>query len=305
MKRPPFARSLFAGPLPSALDRPVDFRASLRATRLLGNARRPRGVARRRGAREPWPFEAAGMKRRESLDADGGAEREDVAMGPKPDAGVSGPGPGRGVRSKAPAWMSLGALCACLCAGGRAEAQTVRQDFYITDGAVSAEVLSGNTLYIGGSFTLVGPATGGFVPVDTATALPSSGFPKVAGTIYSVVSDGSGGWYVGGSFTGVGGIPRRNLARILSNNTVSSWDPSPNGAVYSLALSGTTLYAGGEFTSVGGQTRNYLAALSTSSGLATAWNPNGNAFVYAMVVGSSTVYVGGDFTNIGGGVRGC
>src|SRR5207249_5646506 len=63
---------------------------------------------------------------------------------------------------------------------------------------VSAEVLSGNTLYIGGSFTHVGPATGGFVPVDTATALPSSGFPKVAGTVYATVSDGSGGWYVGG-----------------------------------------------------------------------------------------------------------
>ena len=192
--------------------------------------------------------------------------------------------PRTGLRLKAPAWMLPGVVGACLCAGGRAEAQTVRQDFYITDGAVSAEVLSGNTLYIGGSFTHVGPATGGFVPVDTATALPSSGFPKVAGTVYATVSDGSGGWYVGGSFTGVGGISRRNLARILSNNTVSTWDPSPNGPVYALALSGTTVYAGGEFTSIGGQTRNYIAAVSTSSGLASSWNPDANAFSVSVFV---------------------
>src|SRR5690242_495711 len=91
-----------------------------------------------------------------------GAERGDVAMRPK-RADDGRRMPRTGLRLKAPAWMLPGVVGACLCAGGRAEAQTVRQDFYITDGAVSAEVLSGNTLYIGGSFTHVGPATGGFV----------------------------------------------------------------------------------------------------------------------------------------------
>src|SRR5439155_5190806 len=75
------------------------------------------------------------------------------------------------------AWMLLSTLTLCFCDGGRADAQTIRQDFYATNGTVSAAVLSGNTLYIAGSFTEVGPATGGFVPIDTASALPVSGFP--------------------------------------------------------------------------------------------------------------------------------
>src|SRR5438552_16647315 len=52
-----------------------------------------------------------------------------------------------------------------------AEAQTVRQDFYATDGEVRAAALSGGTLYIGGAFHLVGPARGGGVPSDAATGL--------------------------------------------------------------------------------------------------------------------------------------
>ena len=58
----------------------------------------------------------------------------------------------------------------CLAAGlviasGTAEAQTIRQGFYATDGSVVTEALVGNTLYIGGSFTQVGPAAGGGVRV--------------------------------------------------------------------------------------------------------------------------------------------
>ena len=78
----------------------------------------------------------------------------------------------------------LGALTASAFLAGDAEAQIIREDLYVTNGGVSAAVPSGNTLYIGGDFTEVGPATGGWVPIDSTTGAPVSGFPKVAGYIW-------------------------------------------------------------------------------------------------------------------------
>ena len=76
------------------------------------------------------------------------------------------------------ALVFLGAIAACLWSGVPARAQVIRQDFYITNGTVLAAVVSGNTLYIGGSFSQVSPATGGGVPISDATGLPTPGFPR-------------------------------------------------------------------------------------------------------------------------------
>jgi len=62
-----------------------------------------------------------------------------------------------------------------------AHAQTVTPDFFITNGQVTAQVLRDSTLYLGGSFSFVGPVTGAGLPVDSATALPTAGFPRVNG----------------------------------------------------------------------------------------------------------------------------
>src|SRR5262245_22969162 len=85
------------------------------------------------------------------------------------------------------AWMA-----ACLWPV-ETRAQNGRTDGYVTNGSVHAMVISGNTLYIGGSFTRVGPATGGAVPLDVLTSQPMA-LPKVAGTVSAVAPDGSGGW---------------------------------------------------------------------------------------------------------------
>ena len=71
----------------------------------------------------------------------------------------------------------LGALLALHCCGNSpALAQLVRQDLYVVDGWVNAFAESGGTLYIGGNFMQVGPATGGGGPIapatGTALALP-------------------------------------------------------------------------------------------------------------------------------------
>src|ERR1051325_2758352 len=131
-----------------------------------------------------------------------------------------------------------------------APAQVVRKDFYVTNGPVYATVLVGNTLYLGGSFSQLGPSTGGGIPVDTATAAVVTGFPRVSANgvpsaVNAVVSDGAGGWYIGGSFTTVGDVPRANLAHVLANNTVSDWNPGTDLPGYCLARIGSGVYLGG------------------------------------------------------------
>jgi hypothetical protein len=200
-------------------------------------------------------------------------------------------------------YARAGVLILGLTASSSARAQTVREDFYITNGTVNAEVLAGDTLYIGGSFTTVGPVTGSGVPLDETTGLAETGFPHVSGDLNAVVADGAGGWFIGGSFTAVGGIARANLAHVLADHSVATWDPGTNGIVRCLLLSGTTLYAGGEFTSAGGQARNRIAALDATTGAASAWNPDANSTVRALAQSGSLVYAGGAFTSIGGQLR--
>ena len=93
--------------------------------------------------------------------------------------------------------------------------QTAFDSLYVTNGTVRAVAVSGNTIYLGGSFTSVGPNTGAGAAIGTVTGTFNSAFPKVNGTIKAVAPDGSGGWYIGGDFTGVQGTIRNNIAHIL------------------------------------------------------------------------------------------
>jgi hypothetical protein len=168
---------------------------------------------------------------------------------------------------------------------------------------VRSIVRSGNNVYIGGDFTLVGPNSGGGAPLSVGTGTPTAATPRIEGTVSAVAPDGAGGWFIGGDFTAVGGVPRSNLARVFADGTVSTWSPSANGHVFALAVSGQTLYVGGGFTNIGGQALNGIAALDFSTGAATAWNPSANSFVSALVVAGPTLYAGGGFTSIGGQSR--
>jgi hypothetical protein len=196
-------------------------------------------------------------------------------------------------------------------------AQTVDSTLWATDGAVSSIVRDGGTIYIGGSFTWVGPATGGGVVIDASTGAPLQPYPRIAdavnsgsggpypGTVYAVVPDGSGGWYLGGTFKWVRGQPRNNAAHLDAKGNLTAWDPNASYAVTALAVSGGTVYAIGSFTTIGGQPRKGLAALDAISGAATAWNPNSNSIPSALAAGGGIVYVGGHQLDIGGQLRWC
>ena len=121
-----------------------------------------------------------------------------------------------------------------------------------TNGTVNALVRSGNDLYLGGSFTGVGPITGNGAMLSPTTGAAAA-VAGPLGNVNAVVPDGAGGWYVGGDFTQVGTVTRNRLAHIRADGSVDpAFNPNLNSGVTSLVLSGTTLYAAGSFTQVNG-----------------------------------------------------
>ena len=101
---------------------------------------------------------------------------------------------------RAVAGLVLAAACVLL-SNGSAFAQAIDENLWVTNGTISTVVRDGGTIYVGGNFTYVGPATGGGVPLGAASGAPLPSFPKVVGVVLAVVSDGAGGWYLGGAFT--------------------------------------------------------------------------------------------------------
>jgi trimeric autotransporter adhesin len=186
----------------------------------------------------------------------------------------------------------LYALCAFVVAGTEpVAAQTANPNFYVPDGPIYTSLLSGNTLYVGGAFSSVGPNIPYGAALSTTTGQPNTAYAKPNAPVNTSVPDGNGGWYVAGEFTQIGTVPRNYLAHLLASGAVDmNWNPNPNFVVRTLLLNGTTLYAGGDFTTIGGQARYGLAALNTTTGLPTSWNP--------ILNGNVTSLAGGEFTLI-------
>ncbi|MBI3193577.1 MAG: hypothetical protein HYZ34_03795, partial [Ignavibacteriae bacterium] len=187
-------------------------------------------------------------------------------------------------------------------------AQTLHDNVWVTNGPVNSIAHSDHSIYLGGYFTEVGPATGSFVSVNAVTGSRDTDFPKVIGTVTTTVSDGLGGWYIGGYFTRVGNYARTNLAHIKADKTVDEdFNISFSGYsyIYALAVSQTTLYVGGYFTSIGGVSRSHLASIDLTLGTVTSWEPNPNSQVLSLLVDGvySRLYVGGYFITISGSTR--
>jgi hypothetical protein len=182
------------------------------------------------------------------------------------------------------------------------------QHLWAANATVTAVAVSGDTAYIGGEFTYVGPVTGPLVITDlSAGARVDEGF-VVNGGVFASVPDGEGGWYVGGDFTEFNGLAREGLAHVRHDLTVDPWSPGVAG-VQSLAIAGDTLFVGGQFTAAAGQLRRGLAAFDVPTGTLLGWDPtmlsDGTYYchVKTMVVSDSLVYVGGNFSSCGGEPR--
>lgn len=177
---------------------------------------------------------------------------------------------------------------------------------------VNALALSsdGATIYVGGTFTLVGSTaqTRNFVAaVSTSNpGNPTSWDPSVVGSSVTAIglsSDGATA-YLGGAFTQIAGQARLDLAAASTSGTGSatSWRADANAAPNTIVVTSSAIGVGGAIESVGMSARAELAGFS-SSGSLLDFNPGvsgGTVNSLAVSPDSSTLYVGGAFTSIGG-----
>ncbi|MFA7308617.1 MAG: FG-GAP-like repeat-containing protein [Patescibacteria group bacterium] len=174
-----------------------------------------------------------------------------------------------------------------------------------TSMTVNALLLSGSTLYTGGTFTgtIGGQSRTNLVALDTTTGSATTLNIAPNAVVKAFALNGTN-LYIGGQFTLLGASSRAHLGAIdTGTESVTAWDPGVVGFVYALVADGTDVYIGGSFGTAAGSTRNNIAAISPATGLATAWDPNANGQVNALLENGGVIYAGGAFTTIGGGAR--
>jgi hypothetical protein len=177
--------------------------------------------------------------------------------------------------------------------------------------AVSAMAVSGNTLYVSGSFSQVGgvAGTGSIAKWDgTNWKALGTGVTGVAGCVKAIGVSGSD-VYVGGSCTKAGGVANTgSIARWDGTNwkSMGTWVPATNGTVTAIGVGGSDVYVGGSFTQAGGVLAYHIAKYNKISNV---WSPLGtgitgwisNSTINAIgVINANNVYVGGSFIKVGG-----
>jgi hypothetical protein len=182
------------------------------------------------------------------------------------------------------------------------------------NGTVTATVVSGNTIYLGGKFTAMRPAgsTGAgavtrnhaaAIDLTTGALLPWN--PNAGNAVNAIAVDG-GTVYLGGTFTTVGGATHKKLVAVDATTgavRTAFKAPSLTGGVMALAVSGGALYAGGAFTAVGATPRAYAAKLDAATGaFQPDWTPAPDDQVRSIAVSldGARVILGGNFNNLNG-----
>ncbi|WP_456379045.1 hypothetical protein [Thiolapillus sp.] len=180
---------------------------------------------------------------------------------------------------------------------------------------VNALLLSGDDLYVGGSFYRVdGKYRRGICRLDVATGkVDLDWYPVADGDnsgrqVYALEMTPTGdALFVGGSFEKLGkDIVAVAKVSTLTGDVDPDWNPgmATGSSVHSMELSGGSLYIGGHFTEISGVTRNYIAKLgAVNTGLLDMlWNPDADSDVNSLVLSEVTgnLYAGGDFKQMGG-----
>jgi hypothetical protein len=179
-----------------------------------------------------------------------------------------------------------------------------------TDGQVSAILVSGDKVYLGGYFAHIdGVERNHLAAIDATTGQLTNWNPNANDSVRSLAVSADGSRiYAGGEFTSVGGLNRTRLASInaATGAVDPSWKPEANSMVRALAISGNLLYLGGSFTAINGQGRARLALVDATTGaLAPTWVPSADKVVRTLAVasGGDRIYAGGDFGAVNGRSR--
>ena len=183
------------------------------------------------------------------------------------------------------------------------------------DGVAFAQVIAGNTVFAGGSFTGVRPAGAkdnvsevpryNLMAYNLTTGAYTAFAPNINGVVKELaLSSDQKTLYVGGKFNLVNNVKRENFAAItIATGALTSLAPVVNDSVNAITVVGTTIYLGGAFNNVAGKSRAHLAAISASTGVPTNWAPSvANGVVQALVAtpDRSRVIAGGNFDTLAG-----
>lgn len=167
------------------------------------------------------------------------------------------------------------------------------------NGEVLSLVVSGTTVYAGGSFTSVGGQTRPRLAGVSASTGAVTAFSPAPDRPVLALAAGAGRLYAGGEFTSVGGSSRSYLAAFsLSSGALDgSWRPAAKGKVYALAMSpgSDSVYVGGNFTALAGDgSLAYLGRVDAASGATDrGFLPKPGWPVLAVTADTRGVYVGG------------
>src|SRR6188472_426028 len=83
------------------------------------------------------------------------------------------------------AWLAITAPCSA--------------DWWTTDGSVTGLAPGpADSVFVDGTFGVVGPAAGGWVVLDAASGQRDATWPALDGAVFAAAPDGSGGWFLGG-----------------------------------------------------------------------------------------------------------
>ncbi|MBL7781808.1 MAG: T9SS type A sorting domain-containing protein [Saprospiraceae bacterium] len=191
--------------------------------------------------------------------------------------------------------------------------QTLDPAFPTVDGTVSTLLVHGNTLYLGGSFTMVGglPRTN-IAAIDIPSKSVTSWAPHLNGDVVDIDARG-GKVYFCGHFTQVDGASRNALAAVDSvSGAVDTFNPSisfpgipgmQTGTVASLKIADNILYFAGYFLSVNGAARKNVAAIDLDLNQITALNVSTDIPVNLIEMNGQALYLGGPFYKVGGAER--
>ena len=185
------------------------------------------------------------------------------------------------------------------------------------NGVVWSQVVVGNTVYVGGEFTMARPAGAAPKTKETPRAnllaydirtgqLIGSWAPKANGTVYALAASPDGKRiYAGGNFTSVSGKERTRIVALdpKSGAVINGFAPRVMSRVGTIVATNSRVYFGGWFTAVSGQKRNKFAAVQASNGALLSWAPNaqgGHGRAMAISPGGTKIALGGNFTSLNG-----
>lgn len=183
---------------------------------------------------------------------------------------------------RTPATRALALLAVLLpgLAAGQALPSETPLDVWGPDGPVRAVARDGDTLYVGGAFTYVGPPTGPFAIVDASTGTVAE-LPQQVGYAVAIADVPGGGWIV---------ADLERVSRLDAAGRRLAVFDVPVEATF-LAVQGNTVFLGGSFTNVRGVPRGGLAAVDLTTGALLPWNPSGSLQVQDGVLHQGVLYV--------------